>query len=114
MCSLRVEWLGMRESELGEVDLGEGVEAGVFVHMLAFLYTDSLAGVDANTAIDLIAIADQFMLPRMKSICEIRIQKDIDPDNVAYVFQGADMYQVLSHDAHARTHAHAYTTGIDT
>lgn len=36
----------------------------------------------------------QFMLPRMKRICEIRVQKDIDEENVAYVFQGADMYQV--------------------
>jgi hypothetical protein len=94
---------GMRESELGEVDLGEEVDPGVFAHLLAFLYTDSLAGVDANTAIDLIAIADHFMLPRMKNICEIRIQKDVEVENVAYVFHGADMYQArMQH-----THSHA-------
>ncbi|KAL6057694.1 E3 ubiquitin-protein ligase herc2, variant 2 [Balamuthia mandrillaris] len=52
---------GMIESDKGEITM-PNVEPNALRALLGFLYTDSLDNVDANTAIDLIGIADEVSL----------------------------------------------------
>jgi len=59
----------MRESEMDRIELGESIEAKTFVCLLIFLCTDSLKDIDANIAIDLIAIADQVCTPTRSFPC---------------------------------------------
>lgn len=49
-------------------------------HLLRFIYTD-VAEVDGDQAAKLLPLADKYMLPRLKSICEKAIWAEIDASN---------------------------------
>ena len=102
---------GMRESltqseanvAAGMLNLGGGQDAPihiqdvshtVFLQVLEFLYTDSVSNMTLDTGIHLMIASEQFMLDRLKSLCEDVIRRDIDLDNCIGIL-------VASHRHHA-------------
>ena len=59
--------------------------------LLSYIYTDSSANVDA-CANSLLAAADLYKLPGLKSTCEQHLSEIITPVNVAAVLMLADQY----------------------
>lgn len=58
------------------------VSYAVFVKVLEFLYTDTVKDVSLETAIHLMVASEQFMLDRLKALCQDLIRRDINVDNV--------------------------------
>ena len=49
--------------------------------------------VKVEFALDLLSVADQFLVEKLKMLCENSIQKSIDVDNVAHMLSTADQRQ---------------------
>jgi RCC1 and BTB domain-containing protein len=87
----------MRESQQNEIVLHEQIY-DVYLALLEYLYTDRVEGLDPKSvqlefALDLLAVADQYLLDPLKRMCEKAIHKSIDVDNVAYMLATADARQ---------------------
>nr|CAD1826424.1 unnamed protein product [Ananas comosus var. bracteatus] len=104
----RAELFGpMEEAHMQLIQI-EDVEPAVFGALLRFIYTESLPPpmleelVDANgpasiaTARRLFAAADRYDVERLKSICEDKLPRDMDVDNVALIFELADRHHCSS------------------
>jgi len=81
---------GMRES-FGAANEGSpsvtpielpDVAHAVFLKVLEFLYTDTARDVTLEIGIHLLIASEQFMLDRLKALCEDLIRRDINVDNV--------------------------------
>ena len=72
----------------------QDVSHAVFLQVLEFLYTDSVANVSLDAGIHLMIASERFMLDRLKSLCEDVIRRDIDIDNCIGIL-------VASHRHHA-------------
>jgi len=85
----------MIESKTNVMQVGQDItypiEPEAVRSMLEFLYTDKL-NVDVNAALALLPLATQYHLTRCKQICESIIEKEVDSESVAYVFQVARFY----------------------
>ena len=65
----------------------------VFMALLEYLYTDRVQACRAHAvefALDLLSVADQFLVEPLKMLCENAIQKSICVDNVASMLATAD------------------------
>merc|ERR1711957_73889 len=62
------------------------VAHGVFLKVLEYLYTDTVSELTWDLGIPLLIASEQFMLDRLKALCEDRIRKEIATDNVIAVF----------------------------
>lgn len=91
---------GMRESGLRHGDKREGdmqsapiplrdVSYSVFLKVLEFLYTDTVQDVSLETGIQLLIASEQFLLDRLKALCEDCIRRDIDVDTVIHILVAA-------------------------
>ena len=69
------------DSNMGEIDLPD-VSYPVFIKVLEYLYTDSIQEISLDLGIQLLIASEQFMLDRLKSLCEDLIRQDIDVNNV--------------------------------
>jgi len=84
----------MRESTQHEIVLHDQ-QYDVFMALLEYLYTDRVQAIQQKTvkvefALDLLSVADQFLVEKLKMLCENSIQKSIDVDNVAHMLSTAD------------------------
>ena len=73
------------EEERKPIELGD-VSHSVFVKVLEYLYTDTVSDLTWDLGIPLLIASEQFMLDRLKALCEDRIRKEISVDNVIGVF----------------------------
>eukprot|EP00977_Amphora_coffeiformis_P016935 scaffold5364_cov164-Amphora_coffeaeformis.AAC.33 len=73
---------------LTEIDLPD-VPYDVFMKVLEYLYTDSVQDVSLELGIQLLVASEQFMLDRLKSLCEDLIRHDIDVNNVLGILVAA-------------------------
>jgi hypothetical protein len=70
---------------------------------MEWVYTDDVSGLelisasssDIDFALDLLTLADQYLVEALKRRCELAIQKSITVDNVAVMFGLADSRQAL-------------------
>eukprot|EP00742_Colponemidia_sp_Colp-10_P002990 GILJ01003191.1.p1 GENE.GILJ01003191.1~~GILJ01003191.1.p1 ORF type:complete len:574 (+),score=72.27 GILJ01003191.1:35-1756(+) len=90
----------MREGHEEQVTIGD-IGYSCFLALLEFLYTDSVEGLDPEIveldfALDLLAVADQFLVEPLKQLCENAIQKSIRVENVALMFQTAAARQAFT------------------
>jgi len=83
---------GMRESVGGEIVIPD-VSHGVFLKMLEYLYTDTVADISPDLAVPLLIAAEQYLLDRLKGLCEDRIHKSITSDNVIDIFMAAHRHR---------------------
>jgi len=99
---------GMRESTMMMIDDGTSPEKQdtnrpidlpdvahpVFLKVLEFLYTDSVRDTSLEMSLHLLIASEQFMLDRLKAICEDLIRRDISTETVVSIL-------VASHRHHA-------------
>ena len=79
---------GQPQGNLTEIDLPD-VPYDVFMKVLEYLYTDSVQDVSLDLGIQLLIASEQFMLDRLKSLCEDLIRHDIDVNNVLGILVAA-------------------------
>lgn len=82
---------GMREAQQREVVL-EDVRFDAFLSFLEYLYTDHVEALaspsfSVDAALDLLTIADRFLVEHLKRLCEVAIQRTISVDNVATMLE---------------------------
>ncbi|KAL6883422.1 hypothetical protein ACP4OV_010836 [Aristida adscensionis] len=86
----------MKESSTGRIIRIDDMEAEVFCALLAFIYTDTLPGMqeeDESVLIQhLLVAADRYGLERLKSICEDKLCKRIDTGSVGTVLALAEQH----------------------
>ncbi|CAM9918349.1 unnamed protein product, partial [Sphacelaria rigidula] len=77
---------GMRESEAGtEIEIKD-VSHSVFLKLLEYLYTDTLSEVTPDQALHLLVASEQYLLGRLKTLCEEAIRKSITLETVCTIF----------------------------
>jgi hypothetical protein len=82
---------GMKESQMERIQIRDEVPFEAFVATLQFIYTD-IIDVDVNLALDVLPLASEYNLQRLKQKCEGIIEKQVDILSVAYVWQVARFY----------------------
>eukprot|EP00980_Cylindrotheca_fusiformis_P017849 scaffold5653_cov147-Cylindrotheca_fusiformis.AAC.11 len=70
------------------------VSHAVFLKVLEYLYTDSIRDVTLELGMDLLIASEQFMLDRLKSICEDIVRREISEHNAIHIL-------VVSHQHNA-------------
>uniref|UniRef100_A0A7S2UT53 BTB domain-containing protein n=1 Tax=Fibrocapsa japonica TaxID=94617 RepID=A0A7S2UT53_9STRA len=83
---------GMRESQSEEIEIKD-VSHPVFLKMLEFLYTDTVEDIPYEIAVQLLMASEQYLLDRLKALCEDSIRKSITVDNVISVFMAAHRHR---------------------
>lgn len=74
---------GMRESiEAGTPIELKDVSYAVFLKVMEYLYTDTVRDISLDVGIHLLIVSEQFMLDRLKALCEDYIRRDVNVDNV--------------------------------
>lgn len=95
---------GMSESVTTMVDVGESrrtpielrdISPGVFSKVLEYLYTDTISDLTWEMGMSLLIASEQFMLDRLKALCEDCLRREITVENVIGVF-------IASHRHNAR------------
>lgn len=81
---------GLRESTSGEIAIGHHAYP-VFRKLVEFLYTDRVE-VEPDDALDLLQAADEYMLERLKALCEEVVAAAVAEDNVAQLLEAAERY----------------------
>jgi len=74
---------GMRESLCVKIEVKD-VSYDVFLAMLEFLYTDSVSDISPSIAIPLMVASEQYLLDRLKSLCQDQIRKSISATCAAF------------------------------
>lgn len=82
---------GMKESVQNGYEEGNGtrrpielqdVSHPVFTKVVEYLYTDNVSDLNLDLSIPLLIASEQFMLDRLKALCEDHIRKEITVENV--------------------------------
>lgn len=72
------------------------VSYSVFLKVLEFLYTDTLSRFTSlEVAIQLLIASEQFMLDRLKAVCEDLIRRDISTDTVVSILVASHRHRAL-------------------
>jgi hypothetical protein len=63
-----------------------------FQAMLEYLYTDNIPS-DCDLLFDVLALAEEYLLLQLKSICEVKLLENLDLYNAANLLVHADLYR---------------------
>ena len=91
---------GMRESfkdeegNMKSIEL-QDVSHAVFVKVVEYLYTDNVSELTWDLSVPLLISSEQFMLDRLKALCEDFIRKEITVDNVIGVLIAAHQHNAV-------------------
>lgn len=64
--------------------------------LMEFVYTDEVGDLPFSTAIELLVVAEQFLLDRLKRVCEDKIRRGIALDNAVNICITAHQFQATS------------------
>ncbi|EAL61193.1 hypothetical protein DDB_G0292428 [Dictyostelium discoideum AX4] len=81
----------MKESQLKEIEI-VNYEPAVFRKMIEYLYSDSLNEDNIDMVLQLIIIADEYLLDTLKHRCELKLITEINSNNVALFLLKSDIY----------------------
>jgi hypothetical protein len=85
---------GMREaSHMEEHIVLPDVQHAIFLHLLEYIYTDSVGDVTSEMAMHLLIAAERFLLDRLKALCEDIIRKSVSCENVVSVMMLAKAHR---------------------
>ena len=84
------------------IPLDTGIKYETVMRLMRYLYTDQIE-VGTHDAIELIALADFYQLPRLRALVEDFVVQHIHVDDVAAVFEAATDYHAESAYATADT-----------
>lgn len=76
------------------IELGD-VSHAVFLKVLEYLYTDSIREVNLEQGMHLLVASEQFMLDRLKSLCEDIIRRDINVTNVINILVTSHRHRAI-------------------
>jgi len=78
---------GLRESQsdCNEIEIKD-VSHAVFLKLIEYLYTDNVGDINPELAVQLLIASEQYMLDRLKALCEESIRESITVENVVGVF----------------------------
>lgn len=79
-----------KESQQTEITLE--CKLAPFQAMLEYLYTDSIPS-DCDLLFDILALAEEYLLLQLKSICEVKLLENLDLYNAANLLVHADLYR---------------------
>jgi hypothetical protein len=85
---------GMSTSPNAPIEIVD-VSHAVFLKVLEFLYTDTVRDVSLELGIHLLIASEQFMLDRLKALCEDNIRKEINVDNVIGILGASHRHNAL-------------------
>jgi hypothetical protein len=71
------------------------VSYSVFLKVLEYLYTDTVQNVTLELGIHLLVASEQFLLDRLKALCEDIIRRDISVDNVINILVTSHQHNAL-------------------
>jgi len=80
----------MKESS-GQVEVGE-TRYDVFRVLLEYLYTGDDRLITPETSVELLCLAEQYLLPHLKEICEDIAIDHIDKENAPFLLRTADLH----------------------
>jgi hypothetical protein len=60
--------------------------------MMEYLYTGSILSLTSKVALDLLGLADQYLLDRLKFLCENTLMQSVDNENVIATLIEANKY----------------------
>jgi len=84
----------MEENKSGSMII-ENHSSKIVMVMLQYLYTDQVSSTTITTLDDIISLlvlADEYLLPQLKRICEIKLIEKIDEDNIIRLFNVCNLY----------------------
>ena len=73
------------DEERAPIEL-QDISHNVFLKVLEYLYTDTVSDLTWDLGMALLIASEQFMLDRLKALCEDRLRKDLASENVIGVF----------------------------
>jgi len=82
---------GMLESNSNEVVIS-GHSRQIFSAMLEYLYCDAIPKMAPNLMLELLCLSDEYLLARLKRICEWELVKLIEVENVSSLLCNANHY----------------------
>ena len=82
---------GMKESSQTTIDVLEWSHNS-YLLMMEYLYTGTIVNFNPRIALDLLGIADAFMLEKLKYLCENTLMHNVDNDNVSSLLIDANKY----------------------
>lgn len=77
---------GMRESTVGSEIVIPDVQHEVFLKLLEYVYTDGVTDLSPELGVPLLIASEQFLMNRLKGLCENAVSRGITTDNVISVF----------------------------
>ena len=70
------------------------IDPPVFLSILEFLYTDQIpSNMTTDTAVELLIMAERYLLYRLKALCEDAIRKSVDCVNVVSILLTAKKHK---------------------
>lgn len=81
----------MRESNQSEIVVTEWSHSS-YLLMMEYLYTGSIVNFNPRVALDLLGLADAYMLDGLKYLCENTLMQNVDNDNVCALLIDANKY----------------------
>jgi len=83
----------MQESQAGSVEVPH-YKPRIFELMLEYLYTDDVQGdISPEDSLQLLALADEYVIPRLKRKCELILMQDVKSSNAVELYVKADLHQ---------------------
>eukprot|EP00968_Pinguiococcus_pyrenoidosus_P007590 scaffold510_cov242-Pinguiococcus_pyrenoidosus.AAC.7 len=85
---------GLRESSSNVVEIDGHVRPTV-LRMLEYIYTNRVAGLskcNANEILHTLRLAEEFIIPGLKSICEVEAKRQMNRENVVQMLFCSDKY----------------------
>mmetsp|Transcript_4774 Transcript_4774/g.10128 ORF Transcript_4774/g.10128 Transcript_4774/m.10128 type:complete len:613 (+) Transcript_4774:1-1839(+) len=84
----------MRDDDEQPIEL-QDISHPVFLKVLEYLYTDTVCDLSFELSIPLLIASEQFMLDRLKALCEDHIRREITVENVISIFIASHRHNAL-------------------
>ena len=82
---------GMKESTQSTIEVKDWSYSS-YLLMMEYLYSGSIANFNPRVALDLLGLADAYMLEGLKYLCENTLMHNVDNDNVCALLIDANKY----------------------
>ena len=82
---------GMKESTQSTIEVKDWSYSS-YLLMMEYLYSGSIANFNPRVALDLLGLADAYMLGGLKYLCENTLMHNVDNDNVCALLIDANKY----------------------
>lgn len=82
---------GMRETTQAQIEVRDW-KYNSYLLMMEYLYTGSISNFNPKVALDLLGLADAYMLEGLKYLCENTLMLNVDNENVCSLLIDANKY----------------------